>query len=335
MQIVYKRTAELRPYESNPRRNDKAVEAVAESIREFGFKVPIVVDRDGIIVAGHTRTKAAKLLGIEKVPVIIADDLDVDQIRAFRLADNKVAELATWDIDLLGAELDEIELDMEPFGFSLDDGDKEDYQAKTVERLRNIQNLEVAEFDGGGEYGIPIIQPTYELPEIKEWIPFNYVLSDKNPSGKGVHFFIHDYQFERVWNDPERYVDKLRQYEAVMAPDFSPYTDMPKALRIYNTYRRNWCAAYWQANGITVIPVVRACEEDADFCFEGLPVCSILAMSTMGLMRDYKQEAVDGYEINVLHPKKLLIYSTVGEEEYKDIDCDIEVIKAFSAERWR
>jgi ParB/RepB/Spo0J family partition protein len=82
--------AELKPYEKNPRRNDASVEYVANSIKEFGFKVPIVIDRDGVIVAGHTRYKAAKKLGMEKVPCIVADDLSEAQIKAFRLADNKV-----------------------------------------------------------------------------------------------------------------------------------------------------------------------------------------------------------------------------------------------------
>lgn len=110
-------TDSLIPYERNPRRNDQAVDAVAASIREFGFKVPIVVDRDNVVVAGHTRLKAAKRLGLETVPVIVADDLTPEQIKAFRLADNKTAELAEWDLDLLDLELGEIEMDMEPFGF--------------------------------------------------------------------------------------------------------------------------------------------------------------------------------------------------------------------------
>lgn len=86
MQIVYRNTAELIPYANNPRNNDKAVDAVAASIREFGFKIPIVVDSDGVIVAGHTRLKAAQKLGLESVPVIVADDLTEDQVKAFRLS---------------------------------------------------------------------------------------------------------------------------------------------------------------------------------------------------------------------------------------------------------
>ena len=107
----------LREYDNNPRNNDGAVDAVAESIKQFGFKVPIIVDNDYVIVAGHTRLKAARLLGLDKVPCIVADDLTPEQIKAFRLADNKVGELAGWEIEKLGKELSEIDMDMSAFGF--------------------------------------------------------------------------------------------------------------------------------------------------------------------------------------------------------------------------
>lgn len=107
----------LREYDNNPRNNDGAVDAVAASIREFGFKVPVIVDGDNVIVAGHTRVKAARKLGMSAVPCIIADDLTPEQIKAFRLADNKVGELAGWEIEKLGKELSEIDMDMSVFGF--------------------------------------------------------------------------------------------------------------------------------------------------------------------------------------------------------------------------
>ena len=117
MNIIEKPVDELIPYENNPRVNDDAVPLVAESIREFGFKVPIVIDRDNVIVTGHTRLKAAKQLGMKTVPCIIADDLTPEQVKAFRLADNKVAEFAEWDFSALEKELKEIEFDMSEFGF--------------------------------------------------------------------------------------------------------------------------------------------------------------------------------------------------------------------------
>ncbi|HES9305315.1 TPA: ParB N-terminal domain-containing protein [Streptococcus pyogenes] len=120
MEFVDKKLSEITPYKNNPRNNDEAVGPVAESIKEFGFKVPIVVDKNGEIVNGHTRYKAAQKLGLEAVPVIVADDLSEEQIKAFRLADNKVGEIAVWDLDLLNEELNDIlDLDMSAFGFDV------------------------------------------------------------------------------------------------------------------------------------------------------------------------------------------------------------------------
>lgn len=118
MQIIEKNINDLTPYENNPRKNDKSVDYVANSISQFGFKVPIVIDSNGVIVAGHTRYKAAVKLKMDTVPCIVADDLTEEQIKAFRLADNKVGESSQWDMDLLVNELDGIfDLDMSDFGF--------------------------------------------------------------------------------------------------------------------------------------------------------------------------------------------------------------------------
>src|SRR3972149_10502515 len=99
MKIELRKLSDIRPYPGNPRINDNAVDAVARSIREFGFRQPIVVDAEGVIVCGHTRWKAAQKLGLETVPVHIARDLTSEQIRAYRIADNKLAEMATWDME--------------------------------------------------------------------------------------------------------------------------------------------------------------------------------------------------------------------------------------------
>lgn len=124
MQIEEVNINELTPYSNNPRNNDSAVDAVAASIKEFGFKVPIIIDKDNVIVAGHTRLKAAQKIGLETVPCIKADDLTPEQLKAFRLADNKVSELASWDFDKLEeelTELDALDLDfnMSDFGFDV------------------------------------------------------------------------------------------------------------------------------------------------------------------------------------------------------------------------
>lgn len=119
MNIIEMKLSDIIPYENNPRRNEEAVQYVANSIKEFGFKVPIIVDKENVIVAGHTRALAAEKLGIEIVPVIKADDLTEEQIRALRIADNKTAEIATWDNEALEMELSDLieKYDMTEFGF--------------------------------------------------------------------------------------------------------------------------------------------------------------------------------------------------------------------------
>ena len=129
MKIVEMKVADLIPYERNPRHNDEAVDYVAESIKQFGFNVPIVIDKDNTVVCGHTRLKAAKKLKIKTVPCVVKDDLTDEEIRAYRLADNRSAEKATWDIELLDMELAEIEtIDMTLLGFD----DKEEETPKEV-----------------------------------------------------------------------------------------------------------------------------------------------------------------------------------------------------------
>lgn len=145
MQIIEKDINDLKPYGNNPRINDDAVEKVAESIKQFGWKVPAVIDKNNIIVAGHTRLKAAQLLGITKIPCIIADDLTEEQINAFRLADNKTAEFASWDLDKLAAELAEIEdIDMASFGFEFAEEDddeiiEDDFEEEIPEEPKSKQ----------------------------------------------------------------------------------------------------------------------------------------------------------------------------------------------------
>lgn len=118
LEIKYINVNDIIPYENNPRHNEDAIPLVMNSIKEFGFKNPIILDKENVIVAGHTRLEAAKRLNLEEVPCVYADDLTDEQIKAFRLADNKVGELASWNYDLLDLELDDIkELEMSDFGF--------------------------------------------------------------------------------------------------------------------------------------------------------------------------------------------------------------------------
>lgn len=144
MNIIEMPVGDLIPYENNPRKNDEAVEKVALSISAFGFKVPIVIDKEHVIVTGHTRLKAAKKLGLKTVPCILADDLTEEQIKAFRLADNKVAEFSEWDQEKLLKELESLgDIDMSLYGFEFpedteDEGEDDTYTSKT-----NIPQYEI------------------------------------------------------------------------------------------------------------------------------------------------------------------------------------------------
>lgn len=150
MEIIERRLNELHPYKNNPRKNDGAVDAVMESIKEFGFRVPIVIDTNDEIVAGHTRYKAAKKLGIKTVPCIIADDLTDEQITAYRLVDNKTQELSNWDFAKLISELRELteDFDMQLFGFGAIDGDEEAGESKPKEQtIRSGGELDLGDFE--------------------------------------------------------------------------------------------------------------------------------------------------------------------------------------------
>lgn len=187
IQIQYKDINEIRPYDKNPRKNDDAVSAVAESIKEFGFKVPMVIDKNNTIITGHTRYKAAKMIGLKEVPVIIADDLTEEQIKAFRLVDNKTAEIAEWDFELLQDEIDDIlNIDLSRFGFENepddDDVDPEEVEAPQppeepkskpgeIYKLGNHRLMvgdstnpnDVRELMGGAEADLVVTDPPYNV----------------------------------------------------------------------------------------------------------------------------------------------------------------------------
>lgn len=147
IKIVEKQTTDLIPYENNARINDDAVEFVANSIKEFGFKNPIIIDNNNVIIAGHTRLKAAEKLGIKKVPCIVADDLTEEQIKAFRIADNSTAQIAEWDMAKLQAELDAIDFDMSSFGLQ----EQMDEIEKLIENEKEITEDEAPEVDEENE----------------------------------------------------------------------------------------------------------------------------------------------------------------------------------------
>ena len=197
MEIIEKRLDEIRPYERNPRRNDAAVQYVAESIRQFGWKQPIVIDKDGVIVAGHTRYKAAQSLGLEKAPCVIADDLTPEQVKAYRLADNKVGEIAEWDFDALEQELEDIDLDMSEFGFAEDGVSPEEFGVEFS--LPNgdkapVQNMTFTFSDDEAE---AVKNAIAEMKKSKSFERYNNPLNE-NGNGKALFLVVSEWQAQKT-----------------------------------------------------------------------------------------------------------------------------------------
>lgn len=194
--------------------------------------------------------------------------------------------------------------------------------AKETIRQYNLDLIDGCPIDG--QYGMPVLLPEDYLPE--KLLPFNFCLSTSK-TNFGVHFFIDDYQFERVWRNPQRYANMLKKYDCVLSPDFSLYSDMPKAMQIYNTYRSRALGYYWQTQGIRVIPTVSWSDEDSfDFCFDGLPHKATLAVSTVGT--GYHKSDQQAFQAGMsemlkrLEPTKLIVYGSI---KGYDLPNDVEV----------
>ena len=186
--------------------------------------------------------------------------------------------------------------------------------------MLNFENCDRMIFQGVGPYQIPKIYPEQEVCIYKlEWIPFNYAKTAKNRACKGVHFYVDDYQFMRLWNRPDDYIPLLSEFGAVTAPDFSTYTDMPVAMQIYNHYRKHWLAAYWQMHGIKVIPTISwSTPESYAWCFDGEPEDAIVSISSVGTQNrnDSSELFTQGCRaaIEKLSPSEILWYGKVPLE---------------------
>lgn len=151
--------------------------------------------------------------------------------------------------------------------------------------MRNCENLDKAVYEGVGRYNIPEIAPV--LLDKCDFIGFNQAKRCPNPGDLGVHFFLDDYQFFRVWTGVELYMPMLERFHCVCTPDFSLYTDFPLAVQVYNHYRKHWLGRYWQEHGLTVIPSISWSDEKSfDWCFDGEPVGGAVAISSVGTQKD-------------------------------------------------
>ena len=199
---------------------------------------------------------------------------------------------------------------------------------------RNYENLQKAIYLGDGAYDIPILNPIKDI-DVDSWVPFNFVKGHKNPQKTGVHFFVDDYQFERVWRYPEKYVGMLAKFGAVCTPDFSPYSDFPKAVQIFQHYKKHWCGAYWQEHGIKVIPTITWSSPDTlEWAFDGEPFESIIATSTLGMSDD---AIMEGYKLikEYLAPTKILWKGKIPEELTDDVNSGYICRLPSHIDKWR
>ena len=195
-----------------------------------------------------------------------------------------------------------------------------------VDNVKEIPNMKLI-----GRYGIPLIHKQ-DILLSSNTKSFN----NRNTECVALHFFIDDYQFDRLWNHPERYVDLFKKYEYICSPDYSLYLDFPKALQIYNTYKKQFLGAYYQSFGIKVVPTVSWSDEESySWCFDGIEKGSCVACSSVGCMKNYEAKTlfIKGFEkmIEVIDPIQILMVGELPEElsKYSDV-CFL--IKTFHEE---
>ncbi len=310
---------------------DPEYERIKVSIECFGYAKSIIVNRDLTVVDGHQRLNVLKDLGYTEIEVAQVD-LSKQEEKALNIALNKIT--GYWDneklMDLL-SDLNESDFDLGLTGFDepeLSDlfQEQEEQEEKENARQGTVRhyNLQIFnETDTAGFWQMPIIENDGYIP--KTLTGFKYAMS-ANDFDTTIHFFIDDYQFERLWNTPERYVDLLSKFNAVLSPDFSLYMNMPMAMKLWNIYRSRLLGHYWQEQGIKVIPTIGWAEpETFTFCFDGIPEKSIVAVSTVGVRRH--EEAIQIWKsgmdamIERLKPSVILVYGGELEYEYpKGID---------------
>ena len=201
-------------------------------------------------------------------------------------------------------------------------------------RWKYIQNATLI-----GKYDMPMLQAVHEA-EPHELVPFHIAKSIKDPEKKWFHFYEDDYQFERIWNDPSRYISMLRNFEGGIGTDFSIYLDMPTSQQIWNCWRNCVMTYYLQEQGLKVIPNVGWSDEKSfEWAFDGIPENSILSITTQGCMgKDYicKQSLLNGIHelVRRKHPEKLIVYGKFPEKWIERFPMPISVYKTYAEERW-
>ena len=324
LSISYLPITDLKPYERNAKKHTtKQIEEIIMSIERFGFNDPIGIWSDeNLIVEGHGRYLAAKQMGMNVVPCIKLDDLSDEERKAYTLVHNQLTLNTGYEKGILDLEIkDLIDFHLEDFEFKIPDIEpvkKENERTRTYEAYNLLM---FDEYDAEGFYQMPMIYKEDVVPD--KLIGFNYMKSSTD-TDVGIHMYVDDYQFERLWNKPEAYLDELRQFQCVFTPDFSLYLDMPIAMKIWNIYRSRMLGQYWQRNGIKVIPTISWAEEETfQFCFDGIEQGSIVSISTIGVKRDEYAYQIwkNGVKAMIEHiqPSMILVYGGKLDFDYGDI----------------
>ena len=321
LKIEYVDINSIKPYSKNAKKHTKEqIEQIKQSIELFGMDDPIAVWNNEI-VEGHGRLDACKELNFKEIPIIRLDHLTDEERKAYTLIHNKLTMNTGFDIDILNDELDNIiDIDMEQFNFNLD---TDDFKINERHRTNDAYNLDLVDVENSTNdfWQMPIIKNDNFIPS--DLIGFNYAKSSDNKQ-TGIHFYLDDYQFERLWNNPSEYVDVLSEYECILSPDFSLYLDMPMPMKIWNIYRSRQIGQYYQQQGIKVIPTISWAEKETfEFAFKGIPKGSIVSISTIGVKRDIDAMKIwqDGMDamIKEIEPSVILVYGGKLEYDYGDI----------------
>ena len=340
LKVEYVPAGSVKPYAGNAKLHPaEQVEQIKHSIEEFGFNDPIAVWHDEII-EGHGRLLAANELGMKKIPVIRLDGLTDEQRRGYILAHNKLTMNSGFDPELLAVELENLpNIDMEQFGFELPEleAPEDGWYGDERERTNKAYNLDLAQGTVMTEdfWQMPIIRRDTYVPE--DLIGFNYAITNKEKN-VGVHFYVDDYQFERVWNYPDKYIETLAAYECILSPDFSLYMDMPMPMKIWNVYRSRQIGAYYQSSGMRVIPTLSWAEEETfQFCFKGIEHGSVVSVSTVGVKNDKTAVAIwsEGMAEAIRQTKPAMILEYGGDIGFDYGDIPVKRYCNQVTENWK
>lgn len=314
MEIEKVKIEDIKPYVNNAKRHTKKqIEQIKKSVKDFGYNDPIALDENNMIIEGHGRYEALKQLDYKEIDCIRLNNLTEQQKKAYILAHNKLNLETGFNDEILVDELNSIlDFNMEDFGFNIDLSIDNLFKENERHRTNDTYNLSLVDIESSSKnfWQMPIIKNDKYIP--KELIGFNYAKTSKEKN-VGIHFYLDDYQFERVWNKPEDYIDILKQYECILSPDFSLYMDMPMPMKIWNIYRSRQIGQYYQSQGIKVIPTISWAEKETfEFCFKGIPKGSIVSISTIGVKRNKEALKIwqDGVSamIEEIEPSTILVY---------------------------